>query len=272
MELKYHKGWITDTNHPYRADYNNKIQANRPFTREDLLNPFPGMKVLDVGAGAITALGNTLSDGAKIDMQACDPNAPYYNILLDAYGSFREVRTEFALGERLLDRFPANSFDLVYMQNALDHSINPILVLQNMLSVCKLNGVVGLGHMENEGEANDYEGLHQWNFTVVNNRPIIWNKDGEIFDLNNIFNGIAYFEARLVDTDFKQRKWCHAKAIKLKHHEPDRTASIWYDELLHKILYCSLFPEFCENILPNTGYDSILDIIRSRNPSIRSIL
>jgi hypothetical protein len=35
--------------------------------------------------------------------------------------------------------------------------------------------------VENEGERQHYAGLHQWNFTLVNDRVKLWNRDKSVF-------------------------------------------------------------------------------------------
>lgn len=75
--------------------------------------------------------------------------------------------------ERLADAFGENSFDLVYARNCLDHGYDPMLAIQQMLKVVRVGGVVLFEHGVNEGERQGYQGLHQWNFCVSDDRFVI---------------------------------------------------------------------------------------------------
>src|SRR4029453_8859818 len=75
----------------------------------------------------------------------------------------------------LLEHFGAQRFDLVYANNSLDHSTDPFVIISNMVGVVRRGGRVILRHARNEGETQRYEGLHQWNFDVVDNDLVVWN-------------------------------------------------------------------------------------------------
>jgi hypothetical protein len=71
--------------------------------------------------------------------------------------------------------FERDSFDIVHAQNSLDHSHNPFQAIQQMLAVVKPSGYVRLEHAANEGQRQNYQGLHQWNLDVRNGQLIVWN-------------------------------------------------------------------------------------------------
>jgi SAM-dependent methyltransferase len=91
------------------------------------------------------------------------------------------VTTNFARAEKLSEVYPANTFDFIWCNNALDHSFDPVYAISEMIHVAKIGGTVVLSHNENEAVNENYDGFHQWNFTERNNEFIIWNKD---FDIN----------------------------------------------------------------------------------------
>jgi ubiquinone/menaquinone biosynthesis C-methylase UbiE len=76
------------------------------------------------------------------------------------------VPVTFAHAEKLTDHFPANSFDLAYASNSLDHSYDPLIAINQMLAVVKPSHHVYLWHLANEGRKACYTGLHQWNFDI----------------------------------------------------------------------------------------------------------
>lgn len=133
-------------------------------------------RILDVGAGPCTVIGAKF-EGKVLDVTAVDPLAREYNDLLKEYDLHPHIITRFAIGEKLSD-FVTGKFDLVYSQNALDHTTDPIAVIQSMLEVCAPEGNVILRNIKNEGLRENYHGLHQWNFMPASNDMVIWNKTG----------------------------------------------------------------------------------------------
>jgi SAM-dependent methyltransferase len=79
-------------------------------------------------------------------------------------------------GEELALTFPADSFDIVHCANALDHCYDPLAVLDNMLVIARQGGRLLLSHLVDEGEAQRYLGLHQWNLRQDNRHLILWNR------------------------------------------------------------------------------------------------
>ena len=85
------------------------------------------------------------------------------------------MRTIYADAERLTERFPAGSFDIVYAQNSLDHAARPQKAIEQMLRVAKRGGYVLLSHAVDEGVNEGYAGLHRWNFSERNGDFVIWH-------------------------------------------------------------------------------------------------
>lgn len=145
--------------------------------------------ILDVGAGPITRNGYYIV-GREIIFTACDPLACHYNQLIDRFGANAPVRTQFAFAEDLSARFNTAHFDLVTCTNALDHAIEPVWGIIEMLQVAKVGGAVFLAHRRNEAEVQSYSGLHQWNFDVKGSHFIIWNPKRS-FDVTALLGGIV---------------------------------------------------------------------------------
>jgi len=131
--------------------------------------------ILDVGAGPLTYLGKTLP-GHELRITAVDPLAEGYTALMEKHKVQAPVRTQFARGEELDVKFAADSFDLVFARNCIDHSENPMTAITQMLRVTRPGGSVQLEHWPNEGEQEKYRGLHQWNFDCQDGRFIIWSQ------------------------------------------------------------------------------------------------
>jgi len=140
------------------------------------------VELLDVGAGPLTVLGKRHRTKA-VRITAVDPLADEYNRLLDELGIEPPVRTGACTGEGLLERFEPGTFDVAYARNALDHGVDPLKSIQNMLAVVRPGGAVVVHHFVNEGEAADYEGLHGWNFDEREGRFLIWAPGGTQIDV-----------------------------------------------------------------------------------------
>lgn len=135
-------------------------------------------RVLDVGAGPVTMLGHRTPADLRIEVVATDPLAAAYARIFDGLGLRRPTETAFAPAEELSAFFPAAAFDLVHCRNALDHSLDPMRGIVEMLRVLRVGGRVVLAHQANEAEHGKYVGFHQHNFENVDGRFIIWNAAG----------------------------------------------------------------------------------------------
>jgi SAM-dependent methyltransferase len=153
------------------------------------------ISIIDVGAGPITQLG-TSYPGKEVTVTPVDPLADHYDELLTRFRINPPVRTLKCAGEDLLARFPAESFDIAYAVNSVDHSHDPMAIIRNMLGVVKRDGLVVLRHARNEGEYERYVGLHQWNFDVVDGRLVLWN-NAVRHDVTDALRGRARVDAWL---------------------------------------------------------------------------
>jgi SAM-dependent methyltransferase len=122
----------------------------------------------------------------SVEVIACDPLAPLYDSLIAEAGVQPPVRTVFAPAEDLSVFFPRSSFDIVHCRNALDHSIDPVRGLEEMLRVMRVGGSLVLRHHANEAEREAYVGLHQFNIDEQDGRLVFWNKAGSIEPLKHM--------------------------------------------------------------------------------------
>jgi SAM-dependent methyltransferase len=158
------------------AEFRLRTDLNLPFQDElrKLISAAPNstVRILDVGSGPLTRVG-TQWPGRDVKITATDPLAEHYNALLKKLGIVPPVPVTFAHGEKLLETFPPNHFDLAYASNSLDHSYDPLKAIEQMLAVTKPGGFVYLWHFANGGKHECYSGLHQWNFDVIKGDFII---------------------------------------------------------------------------------------------------
>ncbi|MDL2307144.1 class I SAM-dependent methyltransferase [Desulfovibrio sp. OttesenSCG-928-C06] len=185
FEKEHHKFWIERK----VSDYNPHRTLQHEISQ--YLEPSQTTyRILDVGCGPISTLGTTY-EGKSIELIGIDPLTQYYQELLSQYDihlTFEPIQGE---GERLLDYFAPNSFDLVYSRNALDHSHDPYEAIKAMLTVCKPKSYVVFSVFKNEGLNSGYVGFHQWNFTPVDQSLLIWSMS-KAHLLDECINGLPY--------------------------------------------------------------------------------
>lgn len=97
------------------------------------------LKILDVGSGPISVLGNRLN-GLEIDLTCVDPLADYYREILDSIKVSLPYSLIKSCGENIKEVFFTNTYDIVFSRNALDHAMAPHKAIAAMLDVCKENG------------------------------------------------------------------------------------------------------------------------------------
>ncbi len=167
-EVGFWRTWMTDERH--REGREARIAGTKIFAQYylDLIGaPAESfVRVLDVGSGPISTLG-TPARRNPIELVCTDALADEYNSLIreSAYSFLPEIKR--VKGEDLLAAFGPQSFDIVHCANALDHFEDPARSFENMLAVCKPRGAVVIISVENEGERENYQGLHQWNLRAT---------------------------------------------------------------------------------------------------------
>lgn len=233
------------TGYPDHECLRPEVRTGLPFRYPGLLAGLDGattIQVLDVGAGPISCLGTIAAAPFRIELSACDPLAPAYNVILDKYGARAPVRTAFAIGELLTGFYPRNSFHIVHMSNALDHSYDPLAVLRQMFAVCRTGGVILLSHNENEALTQNHGGLHQWNISAEGDQLFFWN-DGQRINVTEFLGGKARVQCQR--TDFSDRPTVvEARICKLENLEPHDVPPGGQYELVFKVLCYLLSPDF----------------------------
>jgi ubiquinone/menaquinone biosynthesis C-methylase UbiE len=219
-EVAFWENYLSTKGAQWKEEFARRTSPNSQL--QDVLLRWIGkedkqIKILDVGAGPLTQV-NKKTPSAEIIICAVDPLADKYNALLEKYGISPIVKTEKCQGEKLTERFPENSFDLVYSRNALDHSYNPIKCLAEMIAVCKPQGHIILQQHENEGMHVRWAGLHQWNFYLKRKYLVfgqhslfLGNITGNKVNLNKHFSNMAQMiyakrerEERMITTVYKK--------------------------------------------------------------------
>lgn len=154
--------WVIE-DYRYRTNPDSELQ---PELKQLIDAPAQSVvRILDVGAGPLTRVGKRWAE-RTVEITAVDPLADAYKEMLARIGLKPLVETVPGDGEKLLEQFRENEFDLAYASNALDHSYDPLMAINQMFAVIKPGRFVYLWHFANEGLQEGYSGLHQWNFDV----------------------------------------------------------------------------------------------------------
>ncbi len=176
--------------------YRERLSPERPFPEElrtIILGSASGavshLRILDLGAGPLTTLGPRW-EGKQLEIVAVDPLAADYDQMLADLHLTPPVRTIVGTGEALLTQFGEAAFDFAHSSNALDHAYDPLLSIKNMVLAVKPGCFVYLFHFENEGEKENFNGLHQWNFFCRKGDMIISTRDRE-FSLTETLKGLG---------------------------------------------------------------------------------
>jgi len=200
-ELEFWQQWLQTQGREWPEDFQSRLDPTVKINERRIAEYIKGtdgqdVSILDVGAGPLSSLGKVFP-GKSITITATDPLADEYNRVMSELGIVPPVRTISCEGERLLDLFEPESFDIAYARNALDHSHDPLRVIRNMVSLIKSTGLVFLRHFSNEAVQQGNVGLHQWNFDVRDGALVVWN-ESQVFDVASCLGSqaqvLCYYE------------------------------------------------------------------------------
>jgi SAM-dependent methyltransferase len=157
-------GIVISTGGDWPEEWHDRMDPETPL-QNDLraLIPSPGdvVRILDVGAGPATTVGKKWP-GHAVAIVAIDPLASEYNALLREHNVVPPMYTLPYGGEDIATWLTQNYFDLVHARNSLDHSADPVKIIEQMLGAVKPGGCVYLQHTEREATKQGRQGLHQF--------------------------------------------------------------------------------------------------------------
>lgn len=199
-EVGYWADWIGSGGGKWAEDFafrfDSESEVEDPALRAALAaTSATEVTILDVGAGPATAVGRRYP-GKRLSVVAVDPLGDRYAKLLRRAGISPPVWTERLEGEELERRFGRDRFDIAYARNSLDHSVDPVLIVEQMLAVVRPGGKVVLRHGRNEAVVEDYVQLHQWNFDLDEGHFVIW-RPGQRTDMTERLAGSARVSGNL---------------------------------------------------------------------------
>lgn len=181
--------WVQDVAKDTGIHHNGYLLSlsNKEFggifeTRDELVRTLgKDSIVMDIGCGLVSKYGTKLPNHEDIQLYAVDPLAPFYNKINEKYAGREYTPTQFGLFEFISNFYERDYFDLILINNALDHCIDPWKSLIECLYVLKEGGNIRLSHRRAEASYEGYKGLHKWNIDYdEHNNLIIWNLDNAI--------------------------------------------------------------------------------------------
>ncbi len=219
--------------------------------------------VLDVGCGMSYAPGSLIKGShgpVKLDIHYVDPLAFSFNKIQKRYNrGLPEI--EFGMSEFLSTFYPYKNIDLVIIQNALDHSANPIKGIIEAIETLKIGGILYLNHHINEAEREHYKGFHLYNLINEDSNLIIWNEDNK-WNVNEIIKNFESTEVHICENNIVAviRKLDEVPTTLLNHKSDinsllnifisDNNISL-YAALIYKLKYIYLnFIQFFAQAMP----------------------
>ena len=138
--------------------------------------------VLDVGCGPISSLAY-LAHESLANLVGVDPIANEYKLLLEKHNFTSPVTQHHGIGEDLSDVFSDESFDIVHIRNALDHTQCPPLVWLNIFKLVKKGGLLIHSHSLREATKEGFKQLHQYDLYPDNQDLCLEDKFGNIINM-----------------------------------------------------------------------------------------
>ena len=182
------------------------LESNQFLPLVDYLIPLvedkKEIKIVDIGSGPFPRTGQYL-EGVNVEVHNCDKQ--------DFSGFWRDLGEVplFPIEQHNMERlsYRDDYFDIVHCVNALDHTIDALAALKEMIRVCKPDGWVYIDC--NLDQLTTHRGKHYWDAqedgTFVN--------PGSQFDLKNFG-----FNIELIDHNTGRR---HDNQIIAKLREPN---------------------------------------------------
>jgi len=173
--------------------------------------------VMDIGCGLLSKYGTKLPNSQEIQLLAVDPLAPFYNQINQNYAGKRFRKSQFGLFEFIANFYPKNYCDLVLINNALDHCIDPYKSIIECLHILKVGGRMRLSHRRAEAVYEAYQGLHKWNIDVGSQGELIfWNLENAV-NVSDSLKEICDIQIEyLGDKQSRKDQWITAYVTKTK--------------------------------------------------------
>lgn len=192
-EIKYWVDRVAKEHGTYHEEYianinNQRILPAKGFQGENIFCYLKeGAVLMDIGCGAVSRYGSLLPDGSKVDFVAVDSLAYAYQKINAYYAPENKKTVTFGMFEFMAVFFEKDFADVILIENALDHCIDPLKSLIECLQILKPGGLLRLYHHRAEALWEGCLGLHKWNIDYNDDQEfIIWNEQNYV-NVNKFF-------------------------------------------------------------------------------------
>jgi len=139
------------------------------------------LEALDLGCGPISLLRWAMINGS-MRVSGVDPLLPMYELVLARHGldmleGMKFYRTFACTGEEMDDHAPSEEFDIVYTNNALDHTQDPEKVIRNVTQSLKIGGRLIVGVATREGTRQNWDQFHKTDIWAQGKMLLYCHKD-----------------------------------------------------------------------------------------------
>jgi SAM-dependent methyltransferase len=155
--------------------------AFQPLLRGPAARQRP-LKVMDIGCGPVSILRWGAIQG-EISITGVDPNLDMYGLVmarhgLDALPKIRCDRELNGFAEDLETLLPDDDFDIIYTQNALDHTQQPARVIENIARKLAPHGLAVIQVATREGTRQNWDQLHKTDIYLKNGALMYAHQNG----------------------------------------------------------------------------------------------
>lgn len=192
-EVRYWVSRVAKENGTYHGEYlaninNLEVKPAKGYCGENIFHYLKeGSVLMDIGCGAVSRYGSLLPDGDRVILVAVDSLAHAYKRINEDYAPENKKNVTFGMFEFMAVFFQKDFADVILIENALDHCIDPLKSIVECLQILKPGGLLRLYHHRAEALWEGCLGLHKWNVDYNENMEfIIWNEDNYI-NINRFF-------------------------------------------------------------------------------------
>ncbi|MBD3341109.1 MAG: methyltransferase domain-containing protein [Candidatus Lokiarchaeota archaeon] len=147
------------------------------------------LKTLEIGSGPNSNLSYWV-DKKLIKVTAIDPLANIYKKIMKKLNYTYPITPIKMKGENLLNHFERESFHIVFAQNSLDHSENPIKCFRNGVELLKKGGLIFVCSNIREGTRKCWAGIHNFDIYIENGDLFLENQQGRKIKFLDNYNNL----------------------------------------------------------------------------------
>ena len=167
---------------------------------------------LEIGSGPNSNLSYWV-DKKLLEVIAIDPLAEIYKKIMKKLNYEYPITPIKLRGEDILKQFKAETFHIIFTQNSLDHTENPIMCFKSAYISLKKGGLLFVCSNMKEGTRTSWSGMHKFDIYMENNNLLLANKKGEIL---NFINENMTLELVFYETYFKNNVYSFEAVFRKK--------------------------------------------------------